>query len=205
MIRLDNKVKISLLCWWATIRPFSRYNTYIGKRSRLLSKTIIGDGSRINGSCYSKGNGLLTIGKYCAIGENVRFITSNHDMRSISVQYALQREIGFSPRVSKKIDVTIGSDVWVGDNAVLLPGITVASGAVIGAGSIVTKNVEPYSIVAGNPAKVIGHRATSNVTSFMLELAWWNWEKEKILNSKAFFNCDLGVTTIDELQKMLQG
>ena len=74
----------------------------------------------------------------------------------------------------------IGSDVWIGRNAVLLGGITIGHGAIIGAFSVVAKDVPPYAVVVGNPAKVIRYRFVPQIVSRLLELAWWDWTDEEV-------------------------
>lgn len=203
MLKLDNGQKIIRMRWRLAFADYSGVDVFVGKGSKLLTLTEIGDGTRINGSCISKGSGKLTIGKYCAIGDGVRFITSNHNMKSIANQYALQREIGLAPAVAAKQDITIGHDVWIGDGAILLPGIAVGSGSVIGAGSVVTRDIDPYTVAAGNPARVIRERISVEVADFMLELAWWDWPKEKILTSRKFFSASLESATVEDIQEKL--
>lgn len=76
--------------------------------------------------------------------------------------------------------VSVGHDVWVGNGALILPGVTIGHGAVIGARSVVTKDVEPYSVVGGNPARVIRNRLPPEDAAFLLDLAWWNWDHTRL-------------------------
>nr|WP_246566018.1 CatB-related O-acetyltransferase [Tissierella simiarum] len=98
----------------------------------------------------------------------------------------------------KKLEIKdlciIGNDVWIGSNAVILRGVKVGNGAVIGAGAIVTKDVEPYSIVVGNPARVIKKRFSEQIIESLEKIQWWNWSKEIIRK-----NLDLVYSsTVDE-------
>jgi len=95
-----------------------------------------------------------------------------------------------------KGDVNIGSDVWIGLNACIMSGVTIGDGAIIGAYSVVTKDVEPYSIVAGNPAKLIRYRFTPDQIAAMLRIKWWEWPEDKML--KSWGDGDLVSTAIDE-------
>jgi chloramphenicol O-acetyltransferase type B len=79
-----------------------------------------------------------------------------------------------------KGDVVIGNDVWIGQNVTIMSGVTVGDGAVLGAGSIVTRDVEPYAVVAGNPAKVVKMRFPRDVVRGLLALKWWEWDDQKI-------------------------
>lgn len=82
--------------------------------------------------------------------------------------------------ILKKGDITIGNDVWIGYNATIMAGVTVGDGAIIATNSTVVKDVEPYSIVGGNPAKEIKKRFPEETVSQLLALQWWNWDIEKI-------------------------
>ncbi|RME32826.1 MAG: antibiotic acetyltransferase [Deltaproteobacteria bacterium] len=204
MLRLGNGLRIMWLRWRLALTDYSGAEVFIGKGSKLLVPTEIGDGTRINGSCIAKGAGKLLIGKYCAIGDGVRFITSNHNLRSVAIQYALQRQIGLPPAVAENMHISVGHDVWIGDGAILLPGISVGSGSVIGAGSVVTKDVDPYTVVAGNPARVIRKRAPDDLADYLLRLAWWDWPKERILESRSFFSTDLETASVEGLRASLE-
>ena len=76
--------------------------------------------------------------------------------------------------------VNIGNDVWVGANAMIMSGVSIQDGAIIAAGAIVTKNVSPYTIVAGNPAKTVKKRFKNSQIKSLLRIQWWNWEEDKI-------------------------
>lgn len=89
-------------------------------------------------------------------------------------------------------DVTIGGDVWVGAEATIMSGVTVGNGAVVGAGNLVTKDVEPYAIVAGNPARLVRHRFAPELVEQLLRIAWWEWSDEKIAVSIPML-CDADV------------
>jgi chloramphenicol O-acetyltransferase type B len=80
----------------------------------------------------------------------------------------------------RKGDTVVGNDVWIGVEALILPGVKIADGAIIGARSVVTKNVGPYEVCAGNPAKLIRKRFSDDVIELLLKIQWWNWDVEKI-------------------------
>ena len=79
-----------------------------------------------------------------------------------------------------KGDVIIGNDVWIGEDALILSGVTVGDGAVIGARTVIAKDVEPYAVMVGNPARIIKKRFSDEIISQLLAIAWWNWSTEKI-------------------------
>ena len=135
-----------------------------------------------------------TIGKFCAIAANARLNALNHPMDRIS-----QHKITYRPNeyfAHAKLDkafreqrqqacVTIGNDVWIGHGAIILPGISIGHGAVIAAGAVVTKDVDPYAIVAGVPAKRIKWRFTKKIRIRMISFAWWDWSNDKLASAIA--------------------
>lgn len=132
----------------------------------------------------------LVIGKFCAIARGVRFIMNgaNHKMSGIST-YPFQifgngwekvmPQLGDLPY---KGDTVIGNDVWIGYEALIMPGVKVGDGAIISSRSVVVSDVEPYTIVGGNPAKAIRARFSPEQVRELLDVAWWNWPIEKITN-----------------------
>lgn len=133
----------------------------------------------------------LIIGKFCQIASCVRFLMNGifHMIDSISTFPFSIFSNYISQNFSKKIhypnkgDTVIGNDVWIGYNATFMPGVHVGDGAIIGANANITKNVPPYSIVGGNPAKLIRYRFNENETRDLLEIKWWDWDIEKILEN----------------------
>lgn len=109
-------------------------------------RTYIGEGNNIRA-----GGGKITIGKNCLISQHVTIVASNHNTK-------LERPINEQGWSKNNNFVTINDDVWIGAGSIILPGVTIGNGAVIAAGSVVTKNIPEYAIVAGNPAKVIKYR-----------------------------------------------
>lgn len=129
----------------------------------------------------------LYIGKFCSISEGVTiFLGGNHN-----TQWNTTYPFGDMPdhfpefnhidgHPATKGDVQIGNDVWLGRNVTILSGITIADGAVIGAETVVTKNVGPYEIWAGNPGKLVKKRFSEERINILLELKWWDWDIVKI-------------------------
>jgi virginiamycin A acetyltransferase len=127
----------------------------------------------------------LIIGKFCQIATGVRFIMNggNHAMNGFSTYpfAAFGHEWSQVPLDSKsRGDTVIGNDVWIGNSATIMPGVKIGDGAIIGTNSVVTKNVEPYSIVGGNPATLIRKRFDDQTISLLLKIKWWDWSFEKI-------------------------
>lgn len=153
--------------------------------------TIVSKGkeSYHNGNFIVKGeNGILEIGSYCAIGADVKVILSNHDVNRICMQYTFYKKHFDLKKIDGDRSVTrIENDVWIGDNVIILAGVNIGTGAVLGAGAIITKDVAPYSIVAGCPAKLIRNRFSEDKIQQLLTSEWWNWSEEKIKENKEFF------------------
>jgi virginiamycin A acetyltransferase len=166
---------------------------YINCDSKIREFTTIGFGTNINGPAYlsSRKNAPITIGRYCAIGYNLRIRVRNHYTGYANLQSKFQNKYNFPSLASIKGPVTIGNNVWIGDNVIILSGVTIGDGAVIGAGSIVTKDAPPFSIAVGNPAKVIKKRFSDNVIKQLLEIQWWNWPERRIKRNRQFFETDL--------------
>ena len=133
------------------------------------SYTYIGEGSHISQ--------LTKIGKFCSIG-NLCTIGAQPHRTDYLTNYPLP--MLFNETQAEALSTTIGHDVWIGSNSVVLAGLVIGHGAVIGAGSVVTKDVEPYSIVAGNPAKFFRLRFDYATVHKLLEAKWWDWPIEEI-------------------------
>lgn len=123
----------------------------------------------------------LIIGKFCQIGRGVEFIMNgaNHQMNSVST-YPFYIFNGWKQVATKKEDLpykgdtVIGNDVWIGQNVTFLPGVQVGDGCIIGANAVVASNIPPYSVVVGNPAKVIRKRFDDEMIDLLEKLEWWN-------------------------------
>ncbi|MBU1670595.1 MAG: CatB-related O-acetyltransferase [Actinobacteria bacterium] len=129
----------------------------------------------------------LRIGRYCSIGWNVTiFLGGNHRLDRIALypfssgdrRWPEAEGLGYP--LTTNGDVTIGSDVWIGSDVIIMSGVTIGDGSVIGAGSVVTSDVEPYAIVAGNPARTIRKRFDERQIARLLEIRWWDWPEEKV-------------------------
>lgn len=172
-------------------------------RGTELGVVKIGTGTWIgNTGCTFKGLPGIEIGNYCDFGRGVHVVASNHAVSRANTQNAVQRRCGAPELVETRGPVTIGHNVWLGDNAVVLSGVTVGNGAVIGAGAVVTRDVDPFAIVAGIPARTIRKRFSDEVIEALEILAWWDWPIEQIEAAGALFEMDLTVT--DDAAELLR-
>ncbi|HTY36298.1 MAG TPA: Vat family streptogramin A O-acetyltransferase [Bacteroidota bacterium] len=152
----------------------------------------------------------LIIGKFCAIAKDVKFVMNgaNHKMQCFTTYPFYIFGNGWekaSPAegdLPYKGDTVIGNDVWIGYDSLIMPGVTIGDGSIIAARSVVVGNVEPYSIVGGNPAKVIRKRFPDEIIALLGRLQWWNWPIDKITENLAILsNCDVEeLTRIAELR-----
>lgn len=151
---------------------------------------------------YPINHDRLIIGKFCSIACGAKFIfnCANHTLKSLSTYtfplFFEEWDLPKSDVVSawdNKGDIVIGNDVWIGYDAIIMAGVTIGDGAIIGTRAVVTKDVEPYSIVGGVPAKEIRKRFSTDIIVRLQELQWWNWDADIIRNSiKAIQDGDLG-------------
>ena len=136
----------------------------------------------------------LIIGKFCQIAAGVEFVMNgaNHQMNAVTTYpfYIMEGWDQQTPALAEfpvKGDTVVGNDVWIGQNVTVLPGVHIGDGAIIGMNSVVSSDIPPYTIAAGNPAKIIRKRFDEELTDILLELQWWN----------------LSIETIDELIPVL--
>ncbi len=131
----------------------------------------------------------LTIGPFCAIAAGAKIIMNgaNHAMAGFSTYpfniFGNGWEKGFDPATwaeGLKGDTVIGPDVWIGGEAMIMPGVTIGAGAIVAARSVVTRDVAPYAIVAGNPAREVKRRFDEKTVARLLAIAWWDWPADKI-------------------------
>ncbi len=160
--------------YMATNPRFSRYDIGVG---------TYGDPEIIAWNDETK----LTIGKYCSLADNVTIVLGGEHRMDWVTTYPfselLEEGRSFTGHPATKGDIIIENDVWIGMESLVLSGVTIGSGAAVAARSVVTKSVPPYTIVAGNPARVIRKRFDDSVIEKLLEIAWWDWPTEKIIDA----------------------
>lgn len=153
---------------------------------------------RMNVYTWGEGSNLV-VGNFCSIAANVKvYLGGNHRIDWVTtypfghINQEIFNLFDGTGHPQTKGDVNIGNDVWIGDNVVIMSGITIGDGAVIANNSHVVKNVEPYSIVGGNPAKLIKYRFSKEIIEKLLEIKWWYWDDDKI-NNHTYLLCDTNI------------
>ena len=193
------------------IHPIAGYDKEIYVKPTVTNPSIIvGDFTYIADAefeshvthFYPWSRDRLIIGKFCQIASGVEFVMNdaNHQMNAASTFpfYTLEGWEMELPALSEmpfKGDTVIGNDVWLGQNAIILPGVHIGDGAIIGANSVVGSNVGPYTIVIGNPAKVLRKRFDDELIGLLLKFKWWDRSIEEI-------NSLIPVLTCSDLEKV---
>ena len=171
-----------------------------------LMNCVVGKFSYVSNNCRLANT---KIGRYCSIANDVCTCNGQHPTSIFvttypSFYYNTEKQIGFSfhkdaplfntskyADASSEFEVIIGNDVWIGSHVLLMPGIKIGDGAIVAAGSVVTKDVEPYNIVGGSPAKLIKKRFNDNQINRLLKIEWWNKPHDSIIaNYRLFENID---------------
>ena len=181
-----------------TIHPIPGYDKEIYVKPTIKNpQIIVGDFTYIADSdfeshvthLYEWNGDRLIIGKFCQIAAGVEFVMNgaNHQMNAVSTFpfFTLEGWNASAPQKSDmplKGDTVIGNDVWIGQNATIMPGVHIGDGAIIGANSLVSKDVEPYTIVAGNPIRVIRKRFDDDLIDVLERFKWWDKSIEEINN-----------------------
>ncbi|MBQ7408475.1 MAG: CatB-related O-acetyltransferase [Bacteroidales bacterium] len=153
----------------------------------------------------------LIIGKFCQIASGVNFIMNgvNHQMNAVTtfpfyIFEGWDQNVPPHSEMPLKGDTIIGNDVWIGQNATIMPGVKIGDGAIIGLGSVVASDVEPYTIVAGNPARPIRKRFDNELIDLLLQLKWWDKDIEEINSLIPILTCsDLNIVK-EQIKKMLK-
>lgn len=164
-----------------SVGEFTIYNDFVHD-PRLFEKNNVLYHYPVNGD-------RLIIGKFCSIACGAKFLfnSANHSLASLSTypfpifyeEWGLNIQ-DVATAWDNKGDIVIGNDVWIGYEAVVLAGVTIGDGAVIGARAVVTKDVPPYAVVGGVPARLIRRRFPDDTISALLALKWWDWPADKI-------------------------
>jgi virginiamycin A acetyltransferase len=169
-----------------SIGDYTMYNDFVNDPCNFQKDNVLYH--------YPINHDKLIIGKFCSIACGAKFVftSANHTLSSISTypfplffeEWGLDKK-DVIRAWDNKGNITIGNDVWIGYEAIIMQGVTIGDGAVIGTRAVVTKDVLPYTIAGGVPAKPIKKRFEKDVIAALLQLSWWDWPKEKIRSNLA--------------------
>ncbi|WP_419663631.1 hypothetical protein Dvar_38770 [Desulfosarcina variabilis str. Montpellier] len=161
----------------------------IGDNSTLIGNVRIGYASTLGDSCVIRGN--ISIGRYCSLAERVSIFSKDHPIDHPAIHVGRLFLGGKMKAYQPDLPILIGHDVWMGCSSIVLKGVKIGNGAVIGAGSVVTRNIPNYSIAAGNPAKIIRERFPISIQALLNELRWWDLTNSQLDQFIDFFQTDL--------------
>ena len=187
---------------------YSNSNVSIGSKCRIKSMSLEGD-NYIGSACilekcklgrysYIGDNSVISrtsIGRFCSISRNVMINLGKHPTHLVSTHPSLyaqnpcvKKSFNYNEEIEELGEVEIGNDVWIGSNVLILADIKIGDGSIIASGAIVTRDVEPYSIVGGIPAKVIKKRFKENEIEFLKKIDWWNKSEEWLIQNANHFD-----------------
>ncbi len=175
-------------------------NSCIIREVELMGNLTIGRNTTLWGPGIGV-YGKVSIGSFCSIARFTSFYQEGHDYRKLTTYYMYKNVFNEADNeADTKGPIIVGSDVWIGSGVSILSGVSIGNGAIIAANSVVTKDIEAYSISAGNPAKHIKYRFEREIIDRLLEIEWWNWNIEKIMENKHLFKGHLSLGKLDEIK-----
>jgi acetyltransferase-like isoleucine patch superfamily enzyme len=160
-------------------RPLKKSGVTIGRHTYGVTKATLYDDSDHTD---------LTVGSFCSVAAEVFFMTrANHHIETASTFPMQNFATGEDEQLLSRGPIVIGHDVWIGRRAIINSGVTIGNGAVIATAAIVTRDVPPYAIVGGNPARLIRYRFGQDTIDRLQDIAWWNWPDDRIRANAALF------------------
>lgn len=144
----------------------------------------------------------VKIGKFCSIARNVSFQEYDHTSKTIST-YLISKNLfkgSVEDNLVSKGPIIVGNDVWIGAHSIILSGVNIGNGAIISANSVVTKDVPPYAIVGGSPAKILKRRFSPEIITLLQNINWWDWDRDKLFRNKEIFYGNLSSEKLKQIR-----
>lgn len=184
-----------------------RGNNYTSLFSDIdLSKISVGDYTygRLNITSFHNINEKLSIGRFCSISSTSKFLLGGgHNMASVSTYPFMQKFSGVDYQEEKN-SIQIDDDVWIGDSALIMSGVHIGQGAVVGAGAVVTKDIPPYAVVAGVPAKIIKYRFDEDIIHDLLTLDYSKLDHQKVMENMDLFVEKVDRSNIEKIKELFE-
>jgi len=172
-------------------------------KAEIHGEVEVGNNTTINGPGTDIHTLLhpVTIGSFCSIASNTFIREHGHNYKAVTNYFIKYHVLGgnYGDDVVSKGPIVIENDVWIGTQSVILPGVTIGNGALIGANSVVDRDVPAYAIVAGSPAKVIKYRFETEVIARLMQIEWWHWSLDRIRRNQELFEGDLTMEKLNNL------
>ena len=187
---IQPKVKLLNIAWNNEIKKLSKEimgdNFLAGNKQ--YKTAIVGDHTQVQlenrEPAYAYYGNKLYIGRYCCLGERIDFVINReHHFNHITSQFLKRDYLSIPTGMRNKGDIVVGNDVWIGMDVHIMAGVKIGDGAVIAAGAVVTKDVPPYAIVGGNPARVLKYRFSQDIIDKLLKIKWWDWPVYKVYDN----------------------
>ncbi len=190
---------------WRKLNPHNKTNLV---NESGMENVSVGNYSYGNINVYQGGafDTKLIIGNCCSIGMNVDFLLAmEHSYKNISTFPFKKQLLNYPPEALSKGDIVVKDDVWIGINSIILSGVTINQGAIVAAGSVVTKDVPPYAIVGGNPAKIIKYRFNPDIIEKLKQLDYSKLTSDKIEQLEKELYTEVTGENIDKLLEVING
>lgn len=174
-------------------------------RNNVISNSALGAGTSTQGNTTIR---FCEVGRYCAIAWNVTIGAPNHDMRRLAMaelDYVFPEEGHEHLASFDELGCSVGNDVWVAAGAHVLRGACVSDGAVVAANAVVTRDVPPYAVVAGVPARVVSYRFEPPQVERLLSICWWDFDEQTLLKARGAFDGPLTDSKLDFLEGLKRG